>query len=192
MHLIWKSSTRMTEKQLIMLRNSLTNTYQLGTLAFLHFQTNPLFKKKLEYPCLFSMPHIFKTNPFNDYEQLINCIERHTKCKKAHASERKAPHLNVAIKHLGNYIQNHPYSLNLMAKIHTPLLATMTDSIPINMPSYLFGMQMLTSNQYSQSMSYINISQNMHPNKKKIESFDHMLCRISLTSPNVDPTTSSF
>jgi len=59
------------------------------------------------------------------------------------------PHSNVVIKHHVNYIQNRPYSLIPMAKKHTPLLAMTIDSIAITLPSYLFGVQMLTANQYS-------------------------------------------
>jgi len=32
----------------------------------------------------------------------------------------------------------------------------------------------------------------MNPKQKKIESFHHMLCRIVLASPIVDPATSTF
>ena len=39
--------------------------------------TNP------EDPCLLSTPQIFRTNPFSDYEQLVNCVERHTKCSES-------------------------------------------------------------------------------------------------------------
>ena len=34
----------------------------------------------VEDPCLLSTSDILRKNPFNDYVQLINCIERHTKC----------------------------------------------------------------------------------------------------------------
>ena len=37
-------------------------------------------QKNLDDPCLLSTSDILRNNPFNDYVQLINCIERHTKC----------------------------------------------------------------------------------------------------------------
>lgn len=46
-------------------------------------QTNP------EDPCLLSAPQIFRTNPFNDYEQLINCVECHTTCTESTCLRKK-------------------------------------------------------------------------------------------------------
>ena len=31
-------------------------------------------------PCLFNTDHIFSSNPHDDYEHLLNLVQRHTKC----------------------------------------------------------------------------------------------------------------
>jgi len=82
-----------------------------------------------------------------------------------------------------------------MAKKHTPLLAMMIDSIPITLPSYLFGVQTLIVNQYSPMSIHVAqkyIKKYASKAKTKCESFHHMLRRIFLASLIVDPTTSAF
>lgn len=167
MHPIWKTSTGKTQKQSILRSSSSTNISPLGTLVLLHLQPSQILgqiSKTLIY-----FPHGKSSEPIlsvsmNNSSIVLNATQN---AQKARALEKMEPHSNVVIKHRGNYIQHRPYSLILMAKKHTPLLATMIDSIAITLRSYLFGVQMLTASQYCPYTLYKNILPNMHPKKKK-------------------------
>ena len=123
--------------------------------------TNP------EDPCLLSTPKIFKTNPFSDYEQLVNCVELHTKFSESTCLRKNGSSLQC---HYKEPWELHPklalFIYSNGQKTYTPAHMKI-NSIAITLPSYLFGVQMLTANQYSPYMLYKNISPNMHPKQKK-------------------------
>lgn len=135
------------------------NTYHLGTPTFLHFQNNPLLNK-IQNTLAYFPHHILLEEILLIIMNNSSIALNNTKnSPTSHAYEREAPHSNFVLNHLGNYIQNHPCSLTPMAKRHTHLLIMIIKTIPITLPSYLYGVQMLNSNQYSQCMSYINVLQ---------------------------------
>ena len=123
--------------------------------------TNP------EDPCLLSTPQIFKTNPFSDYEQLVNCVEHHTKCLESTCLRKNGSSLQCRYKAPWELHPKLALFIDSNGQRHTPLLTKMIDSIAITLPSYLFGVQMLTANQYSPYTLYKNISPNMHPKQEK-------------------------
>ena len=127
MHLIWKLLIGITQKQLIVLNNSSTNTYQLGTLGFLQFLTNQ-FLKQMQKTLAYCLRQIFLETILLMIMSNLSIALRDTQnALKTHALGKKAPHLNFDIKHLGNYMHIPPCSLTLMAKKHTLLLAMMID-----------------------------------------------------------------
>ena len=58
-------------------------------------------------PCLLDTKDILSSNPLHDYEQLLNRVQRHTKCSENSCLRRKGNTLECRYKFHGRYKVNH-------------------------------------------------------------------------------------
>ena len=76
-------------------------------------------------PCLLSTADIQKNNPFQDYTELLNCIQRHTKCSSNTCLRKKELLTHAVIILHGLFKTLLPCSLIPMGKKLTNQLAMM-------------------------------------------------------------------
>ena len=55
----------------------------------LEHQNLPLHQSAIHNPCLLDIASIFKSNQSEDYTELVNCVQRHTKCHESSCLRKK-------------------------------------------------------------------------------------------------------
>ena len=144
-------------------------------------------------PCLLSTQQIFSTNPSSDYEQLVNCVERHTKCSESTCLRKKGSSLQCRYKAPWEL---HPKSALFIdssgQKTYTP--ARNDDRLNSHNPTILSIWRANVDCQPVLSIHAVQkyIAKYASKAEKKSESFHQMLRRIVLASPTADPATSTF
>jgi len=147
----------------------------------------------VEDPCLLSTSDILRNNPFNDYVQLINCIERHTKCTENACLRKKGSSFECRYKapwelhaHSSLFIDSNGQ------KTYTP--ARNDDRLNTHNPTILYIWRANIDCQPVLSIHAVQkyIAKYASKAEKKSETFHDMLRRIVLASPNVEPATSAF
>ena len=90
-----------------------------------HHRNISIHRPLEEDPFLLDISEIFNTNTLDDYEQLANRVQRHTRCNVHSCLRKKVPPTFVNTMHHGNFNTNRNYlsmkedkkNMNLLAKM---------------------------------------------------------------------------
>lgn len=61
-------------------------------------RNNQIYGSPREDPCLLNTIEIVTTNPLDDYEELVNHVQRHTKCRESTCLQKKGRKLECQYK----------------------------------------------------------------------------------------------